>query len=89
MNEAPQNIDTHEKIAEALAGRRLGPGSRIHIGVCGLGQTTEDAFFEEYRHADRVMIVRLGNHRHELAWGDIIELWPVSLPGKEQFADGA
>jgi hypothetical protein len=75
MTDAPENIDTHVDMIEALIEGRLKPGGRVHVSVCG--QMTEDAFFEGYR--DQQIFIRIGNITHVLSWGDIQELWPVSL----------
>lgn len=87
MTTTPTNIDTHEAMTEALAEGRIKPGDRVHVSVCG--QMTEDAFFEEYRGGQ--VYVRIGNITHDLYWGDIQEMWPVSLSAlsKEKGTDAA
>lgn len=72
-----QNIEDHVAMIDALADGRLKPGDRIHLVVCG--HMTEDANFVGYDRATRKVTYRIGKNQDTLDWGDIGELWPVSL----------
>lgn len=79
------NITNRDELCAAIATGRLSVGDRVHIGVCGPGQMTDDATFDgECSLAGdegvwlRVLTLgRTTTVRTNVSWGDIIEFWPI------------
>ncbi len=80
----PKNIQYYSDLLE----EGLQPGDRIHLGVCGPGEVTDDAYYVgpvEPWHSfsdprlptSNGIRISIGKREIDLAWGDIIELWAI------------
>lgn len=66
--------------AELLEKSAIQSGDPVHVGVCGPGQSTNDAIFVGRVVVDnRVdgVILAIRGREEEFPWADLIELWPL------------
>jgi|CXWL01.1.fsa_nt_gi hypothetical protein len=92
----PKNLD----MPEAFLAANVAPGTKLHLAVVGNHVTNEAIFLKKYVIPPPVVaqdymedhfagiVVRLNGAEHELAWGDIVECWPVPEEVDPRYADG-
>lgn len=87
MKEEPQNIQNSFELKRS----ELEPGDRVHLTVCGPGQTTDDAIYlGEYVGTDYRALcggttgtvelgvkVKIKDEILDLPWTEIAEFWPI------------